>query len=84
MVRMLPHIQIVNLDQISRYKTEADAPCEAKDKDRNVKALCYLGFLDEPFEFGHGITCSAESNAEYDGEAEESKYSYFDTFDVCH
>jgi len=78
----LLHIQIVNLHQISCYKTEADAPSEAKDKDRNVKALCYFGFFDEPFEFSHGITCSAESNAEYDGEAEESKYSYFYTFGI--
>jgi hypothetical protein len=77
---MRPRILIVYLDQTSCYEREADGPSQAKDKDRNVKALCNSGFFDKPFEFSHGISCSAESYAKYNCQAEEGKYPYLDTF----
>ena len=81
-LQLFSYIFLIYVHQTSRYKTEADAPSEAKDKDRNVKALCYSSFFDKPFEFSHGIACSAESYAEYDGEAKEGEYSYFYAF-IC-
>ena len=79
---MLLLILIIDMHQTSRHEREADGPSKTKDKDRNVKALCNSSFFDKPFEFSHGVSCSAESDAEDDCQAEESKYSYFDAFGI--